>query len=316
MRQGPNGYGYSFSVNTTRAWPGASYLSIGSLTDAEYQASQRLEAVLGICVHMKYIDVVSLLRRLAPEDTALEGDPVGMLIEPGADQLRSAIVCLDATEHVAHTAIEEGAGLIVAHHPLIYNPLKRLERSDPISSIAMTLVQNGIGLYAMHTNWDAADGGINDTLAELVGINRPSRLQGNAETRIVRIGDLDKAMKPLDFLAGLKDRLQCAGTSALRFALPAGADKPVRTICVCGGAGASLTSEAIKAGADAYVTADVRHHEFIDAAARGLLLIDAGHEATEAPGMQKLARTLAAQLPEIYTTFCPNTPANDSGSKI
>jgi len=257
---------------------------------------------------MKYSEVLTILRRLAPEDTALEGDPVGLLIEPGSESLQQVIVCLDTTPHVAHTAIEEHAGLIIAHHPLIFKPLARLERSNPISSVAMSLVQNGIGLYAMHTNWDTADGGINDTLAELVSLERPLRLQGNPQNRIVRIGHLHRPMAADAFISEIKNALDCTGTSTLRYAKPSGEQRPIHSVAVCGGAGAELVHEVIKAGADAFVTADVRQHEFVDAASRGLLLIDAGHEATEAPGMQKLARILATQLPEIYTTFCPNWP--------
>src|ERR1700722_20179956 len=96
--------------------------------------------------------LLAWLRQLAPEDTAMDGDPIGLLIEPANEEIKRVIVCLDATAEVAQTAIDGFAQLIVAHHPLIYHPLKKLERANPISSITMDMVRNGIGLYAMHTN--------------------------------------------------------------------------------------------------------------------------------------------------------------------
>jgi dinuclear metal center YbgI/SA1388 family protein len=257
---------------------------------------------------MTYGEILTILRRFAPEDTALEDDPIGLLIEPAQHPVRSLIVCLDATEYVVQKARDEAAELIVAHHPLIFKPLKRLESANPVSAAALALVRSGIGLYAYHTNWDTADGGINDTLADLLGLRDSNRLQGTPEARIVRVGQLAKPMTAEAFLTHVGDVLKCDRTSTLRYAAPCGDRREIRTVAVCGGAGAGLVGDAIKAGADAFVTADVRHHEFIDAASRGLLLIDAGHEATEAPGMQKLSRTLSAQLAGVFVQFCPNWP--------
>ncbi len=255
--------------------------------------------------------LLALLRGYAPEELALPGDPVGVLIEPRSRTVRRLVVCLDATRHVAQTALETGADMIVAHHPLIYNPLKRLERSDPIASVAMELVEGGIGLFAMHTNWDAAGGGINDTLAarlRLQAVRQPSG--GSAESRLLRVGTLGNPASAADFLSMVERELSCTGASALRFALPQRITNlaVIHTVAVCGGAGASMAADALTEGADAFVTADARHHEFIDAAARGLLLIDAGHEATESPGMSVLAERISRDAPELRVTFCPNGP--------
>jgi dinuclear metal center YbgI/SA1388 family protein len=258
---------------------------------------------------MELDTLLASLRELAPEETAMDGDPVGLLIEPPGTDIGTVIVCLDCTAHVAHLAAETKADLVISHHPLIYNPLRRLRSDDPVSAVAMDLVRAGAGLYAMHTNWDAATQGINDTLAAQLGLRHIQRLGKTPLANLARIGDLPQALPLRDLLDHIASHLTCRGTSALRYAQPQSFPATVQRIAVCGGAGASLAGDALSAGAEALITADVRHHEFIDAASRGLLLIDAGHEATEAPGMQNLACLLSARFPELSVTFSANWAA-------
>ncbi len=239
-------------------------------------------------------DILTVLRRLAPEETALNNDPVGLLISGTRDDIAKVGVCLDATPEAASRAVREGVGLIVAHHPLIYHPLKRVG-TDPISRAVTTLIKADIALYAMHTNWDRAAGGINDTLAECLELQGAERLGTDGEAALPRIGDLLFPRPLADFARFVEAALGCDGTSALRIN---GVDpyRLISRVAVCGGAGAGLAEAAQAAGAEAFVTSDVRHHEFLDAEARGLALLDAGHSATETPGMRALARSLPALL--------------------
>ncbi len=255
---------------------------------------------------MKLEALLASIRRIAPEDSAIEGDPVGLLVEPSLDDVRSVVVCLDVTPYVVQVAQMEGAQLIISHHPLIYHPLKSLTKSNPIGAGVLALARQGMGIYAAHTNWDTADGGINDTLAAQIGVTDIKRLGSTPMARMGRFGVLPRALAPDVFVGEVLDKLGCKGTSGLRENIPINGALSIKTVAVCGGAGAELVDEAIKVGADAFVTADVRHHEFIDAAARGILLIDAGHEATEMPGMQKLAKILTQQFPELFIRFVPN----------
>lgn len=248
-------------------------------------------------------DVLTVLRRLAPEEIALPDDPVGLLIGQAPDaELRKVGVCLDATPDAAKRAASEGVGLLIAHHPLIYQPLKRIDPNDPISQAVSRLVRGGVALYAMHTNWDRAANGINATLAALLGLQDVQPLGDSGEAALPRIGDLNSPRALADFARFVGTALGCEGTSALRMnaADPA---RPVTRVAVCGGAGAGLASDAQAAGADVYVTSDVRHHEFLDAQGRGLALIDAGHGATETPGMRALLRLLPPLLPGIEVVW-------------
>ena len=243
---------------------------------------------------MKTEEILTVLRRLAPEDTALANDPVGLLVRREAGEATKVGVCLDCTPEAAARAAQAGVHLVVAHHPLIYRPLARLG-ADPVSRAVATLLRADCGLYAMHTNWDRAAGGINDTLAECLELTDIAPLGDSGETSLPRLGTL-AAPRPLaDFVRFVGSALGCAGASALRVNGVDGS-RMIARVAVCGGAGAGLAEAVQAAGAQAYVTSDVRHHEFWEAESRGLPLLDAGHGATETPGMRALARRLPGLL--------------------
>ena len=245
--------------------------------------------------------ILDALRRLAPEETALDQDPVGLQVNRQAREIARVGVCLDCTPAAVARAVKAGVGLVIAHHPLIYHPLKRLG-TDPVSQAVTALVRADIALYVMHTNWDRAAGGINDTLAECLELQNVQPLGEGGKAALPRIGDL-AAPRPLaDFARFVESALGCGGTSALRIS---GADdtRMIMRVAVCGGAGAELAGEVQAAGAQAYVTSDVRHNEFWEAEASGLALLDAGHGATERPGMRALCRTLPGLMPGLEAVW-------------
>lgn len=239
-------------------------------------------------------ETLAVLRRLAPEETALPEDPVGLLLGREAEDVTRIGICLDATPRAAARAVEAGVHLVVAHHPLIYTPLKRID-SSPVSQAIKTLLRADIALYAMHTNWDLAPGGINDTLAECLELENIQPLGTDGEAALPRLGSLNPPRPLADFARFVETALGCAGTSALRVC-DGSPSRMISRVAVCGGAGAFLAAQVQAAGAEAYVTSDVRHHEFWDAEERGLALLDAGHGATERPGMRVLVRTLPGLL--------------------
>lgn len=249
---------------------------------------------------MTLLDILAALRALAPEALALPGDPVGLLV--GSEDARSITkigLCLDATPEACARAVKAGAELVVCHHPLIYTPLKRLDpQADPIARAALTLARADVALYAMHTNWDRVEGGVNDCLATLLDLVDVHPLGTDGEAALPRIGTLP-APRPLsDFVRLVERALTCTGTNALRCLAP-DSHKMISRVAVCGGAGAGQTRAVHAAGADAYVTSDVRHHEFLEADGLGLALLDAGHDATETPAMRDLCTTLTHKLPGV-----------------
>ncbi len=246
---------------------------------------------------MTLTQILDVLRTLAPERLALPGDPVGLLIgSENARPIAKVGLCLDATPETCAHAAAQGVGLLVSHHPLIYTPLKRLDGArDPIARAALLLAKADISLYAMHTNWDRADGGINDCLASLLELTHVRPLGDEGEAALPRLGDLPTPCPLPDFARLVERTLACAGACALRCPEALG-HAMITRVAVCGGAGAGLLRAVRDAGADAYVTSDVRHHEFLEAAGAGLALLDAGHAATETPGMRALVQTLTPLL--------------------
>jgi dinuclear metal center YbgI/SA1388 family protein len=250
---------------------------------------------------MNISDILTVLRQIAPEESALDGDPIGLLVDRDAAEITQIGVCLDATPDAVKRAAAAGVQLVIAHHPLIFRPLKQLG-GDPVSLAVKMLVRNNMALYAMHTNWDLALGGINDTLAECLELCDVKPLGTEGLARLPRLGRLASPRPLVDFARFVEAALGCAETSALRFS-SGDSRRMISRVAVCGGAGAELAEAVQAAGADAYVTSDVRHHEFWEAEARGLALLDAGHCATETPGMRALVRTLPGRLPGVEVVW-------------
>ena len=245
-------------------------------------------------------DAIATLDRLAPPAFAFDGDPHGLLVGDPDAALTGITVALDVTLPVVQAAVRDGASLIIAHHPLIYYPLQKVRADDPHpGAVVFAAIRAGIAVACAHTAWDVALGGINDTLAALLGLTGTRPLQFTyGDFGIGRVGTMPAPLTP----AQLLERVQIA----LRFSavrLVGGNDSLIQTVAVCGGAGAALVPDALAARAQAFITSDVRYHEFIDAQARGLVLLDAGHAATETPGTVALADQLREALPGVLVGF-------------
>lgn len=226
-------------------------------------------------------DIYQFLQERAPFDTAEGWDNPGMLVGDLRREVTHVLVALDATNGAVDTAKAVGAQLIVTHHPVIFAPLKRLTTD----SIPYRLAAEGIGLVAAHTNLDKAVGGVNDTLATRLGLTDVTV----AADEYTRIGTLAEPMSARDFAAYVAAVLD----TAVRYS----GDKTVQTVAVCGGSGGSFVG-GCTALADAYVTGEVRHHEWLDAAGH-INLIEAGHYATEVPVVDTLTEWLTEAFPQL-----------------
>ena len=245
-------------------------------------------------------DAIAALESIAPTHLALASDPTGLLIGDLKAPLTGIVACLDVTQRAVETARKVGASLIVAHHPLIFHPAKTLRADEPHpGSVVLACARHGISVACAHTNWDVASGGVNDTLADLLGLSDVKVLRITSEPYgIGRVGLLREPLTATDFLNKLGNVLGIAP----RTLTPTRA-LAVQSVAICGGAGAELMADALAAGADTLVTGDIRHHEFIAAAEQGFLLVDAGHHATENPGARELGRRLEQALEGVSVTF-------------
>ena len=209
--------------------------------------------------------VYEVMQRLAPPELAEHWDNPGLLVDCGGN-VRRVLVTLDITPEVVEEAAAKQCTIIVAHHPVIFDPLKKLGPQD----VPFQLVRAGISAICMHTNLDAADGGVNDVLAEKLGLTQLSPL---TEEKIGRIGTLKCEIPLVEFTRFVIESLGCNG---LRYT---DCGKPVHRVAVGGGACGDYIPQAIAAGCDTFVTSDLRYHDFLDTTA--LNLIDAGHFPTE-----------------------------------
>lgn len=231
---------------------------------------------------------------LAPREGAMAWDNVGQLLGDPERQVSRVLVALDITEDVADEAVAAGCELIVSHHPVMnckWLPVQTVRADTPQGHLLLKLLTNGIAAVCMHTNLDAAKGGVNDQLAETLRLIDPGPL-GDPEG-LCRMGTLESPMPLQDFAAFVCKAL---GSNGVRFA---DAGKPVCRVAVGGGACGDYEDFAIAAGCDTFVTSDLTYHTFLDARGKGINLIDAGHFPTEDPVCGKLVSYLTAQFPEL-----------------
>ncbi len=233
---------------------------------------------------MNVQQIFDFLNSRAPFAQAEEWDNPGLLVGDPHREVARVLVALDATAGALDTAKAVGADLMVTHHPVIFAPLKRLKGD----SIPYRLAAEDIALIAAHTNLDKAAGGVNDTLASLLGLTDVTV----AEDGYTRIGTLQEPMTARDFAAHVAEVLD----APVRYA----GDKPVTTVGVCGGGGGDFIADCVGL-ADAYVTGEVKHHEWLENARR-INVVEAGHYATEVPVVDTLAGWLQEAFPQLTVT--------------
>lgn len=228
---------------------------------------------------MKISDILNVLEAVAPPHLQESYDNAGLIVGNPEAALKGVLFCLDSTEAVVREAVAKGCNLVVAHHPIVFRGLKRLNGATYIERCVIESIRQDVAIYAIHTNLDNVyRQGVNSKIAERIGL---------ADTRILAprptdfeigaglLGQLPVAMSEESFLLHLKDTLRtpCIRHTALR-------GKPVRKVAVCGGAGSFLLPDAIRAKADAFVSSDFKYHEFFDAEGK-LVVADVGHFESE-----------------------------------
>jgi len=239
---------------------------------------------------MKLRDFLAALETVAPAMLAMAGDNVGLLVGPDHDEIQTVLVALDCTPDTAKEAAELGADLLLTHHPVFFNGVKRFLPDDPETAGAYALARHGIGLAAAHTNLDTAQGGVNDALAQALGVRDAVPFGADG---MGRMGALEAPMKLGDFAAFVADALN----AAVRLCGDDG--KLVSRVAMIGGAAGERFPEARNAGADVYVTGECKHHHALAAMALGFAVIDAGHYETENVVLAALIKRLQELTPGV-----------------
>jgi dinuclear metal center YbgI/SA1388 family protein len=246
-------------------------------------------------------DVVDALDRRYPRDWAEQWDRVGLVLGDFGSALTTVLCVVDCVPETVDQALAVGAGLIVAHHPLLLKPVSSIAPDTYKGRIIHRLIRADVALYAAHTNADTANPGVSDALAARLGLVDLRPLvpaQGRAEgggRGIGRIGQLAHPMRLHEFADLAARRLPGTAAGVRAAGAP---ERMIRTVAVCGGAGDSFLGEASAAGVDAYLCADLRHHPASEhLAAGGPALLDVAHWASERPWLDDVAEWLRGQFP-------------------
>ena len=210
----------------------------------------------------------------------------------GQKKVERTLVALDVTADVAERAIDGGYDLILSHHPVIFSGLKSVTEENFVAKKTIDLLAHGVSVMSFHTRLDAVDGGVNDTLAAILGLTDVEKFGGE----MGRVGSLAHELELSEFAALVKEKLFADKVSF------SGDGRRVRRVAVLGGSGGDLLGDAIATGADTYLTGSIGYHDLTDAADMGINLVEAGHFFTENP----ICDVLAAMLRDmgIETDVC------------
>ena len=235
-------------------------------------------------------DILNFVETLAPRNLKMDWDNVGLNCGRRNAPVSKILVALDPFEHVCREAKKIGADLLVTHHPLIFRPIPMVTDDAAITRGLMELIRHDISHICAHTNLDCAEGGVNDVLANVLGLKNIEKL--GAYGGMMRCGEVEEQSLS-EFLGFVKDKLHSDG---LRYC---DGGKPVHKVAVGGGACSDGLYDAICAGCDTFVTSDVKYNNYWDAKEQGLSIIDAGHFHTENPVVSVLAEKIAAAFPDV-----------------
>lgn len=242
-------------------------------------------------------EIMEQLEELSPRHYAEDWDNVGLLCGDTNKRIKSIYIALDATKEVIDEAVALGADMILTHHPMIFKGMKRIISKDFIGCRIIELIQNDICYYAMHTNFDIM--GMADAAADELKLRNREVLQVTYEDDISvegfgRLGDLPHEMTLRECAQYIK---QCFDISMVRvFGEP---ETPVYKAAICPGSGKSMIPDAVKKGAEVYITGDIGHHDGINAVAQGLSVVDAGHYGIEHIFVDYMEQYIRREMPEL-----------------
>lgn len=241
--------------------------------------------------------VIELLQKQAAETYALDWDNVGLLVGSRKKEVKKIYIALDATDEAIGEAIAQGADMLLTHHPLIFRGLKYVTDDDFIGRRVMALVRADISYYAMHTNFDVM--GMAEYAADKMGLTdavplEETGVEAGSSHGIGRVGDFSQEISLQECCMRVKSAFGMGQVKV--FGKP---DKRIKRAAICPGSGGSNLDNALAAKADVYITGDIDHHAGIDAVARNMAVVDAGHYGIEQIFIEFMAAYVHAHIPEV-----------------
>ena len=240
---------------------------------------------------MKLANLLSFLDTIAPFDSAEEWDNCGLLVGDPQKEIDTVLLTVDCTARAFSFAKEQGADVILAHHPLIFKPISSINEEDHIARKIIKLVASGISVFSFHTRADKMIGGVNDRLADMLGMYDA---QPFGEGDLGRVGTIYEPMELQDFAYRVK---QLVGADAVKYA---DGLSDVHRVAIVGGDGKGYVKAAIEAGADTYISGRIGYNVMAEAPEMGINLIEAGHFFTEHHITDHFRELLIDFDPSIY----------------
>lgn len=255
-------------------------------------------------------DIVQAIETVAPKPLQESYDNSGMQVGCLSAEVDSALLCIDITEAVIDEAIEAGIKLVISHHPLIFQGIKSLTGKSYIERAIIKALKHDIVLYSAHTNLDNAENGVNFAIADKLNLKNVSILEQKPNVGVVAgagiIGSLAAPMEYLDFLNCLKTTFHCGG---IQYSMPLG--RKVERVAICGGSAGFLIPQAIAAGADVYVTGEIKYHDYFGNDEQ-IMLVNIGHYESEQFTTELIGSIIKEKYPafEIRFTKVNTNPIN------
>lgn len=240
----------------------------------------------------KLSDIVKVLEEIAPLGLQESYDNSGLQVGNPDNEIGGVLVCLDVTEQVVEEAEHRSCDLIVSHHPLLFHGLKSITGATMQQRCVETAIRDLLSIYSAHTSLDNAVGGVNWAIAGRLGIGNLSALKLLEGGACGVKGSFETPIGPAELLALIAERfgVQCVRHSKLP-------SHPIRTVAVCGGAGAFLLEEAREQGIDCFITGEMHYHDWFDCG--DVFTLELGHYESEICAVDLLADTIAKAFPGL-----------------
>jgi dinuclear metal center YbgI/SA1388 family protein len=248
----------------------------------------------------KIKDISTCLEEFAPLSLQEGYDNAGLIVGDENMEVKGVLLCIDSTEEVVKEAKQKNCNLIIAHHPIVFKGLKRITTSHYVERTVRTAIKNDIAIYASHTNLDNTFEGVNRKISSRLELNNLSILQPaerDGNTGAGMIGDLDKALDEGEFLEYVRQKMDLKVIRHSPYL-----NKKIERVALCGGAGSFLIHQAAKSGADAYISGDIKYHEFFEANEE-ILILDIGHYESERFTSEIFHQVISDKFPNIALQF-------------
>lgn len=241
---------------------------------------------------MKFQEIGQPLDEVFPPEFAESWDNIRWMVRPSNSEVSGILVTVDVTEDVLDYAGDTGCNLIVSHHPLLFESLDQVREDRPVDRCVMKAIRNNLGIYTAHTNADSMPGGLNDQFAEGIGLTHTVPIDPSPEEETAGLGRIGKLLEPMT-VAEVCGRVR--SQFDLDFLRAVGEpSEPVETIGICTGSGGDFITPELAAEIDLYISADLGHHDVLEALGLELPLINLDHYEMETVFLP-LARNLISK---------------------